>query len=266
MSSRHDTWTLSESYETYMGRWSRQIAGEFVAWLAAPLDRDWLEIGCGTGALTEAVLAQASLRSLLATDLSDEFLRDTASRITDPRVTFRTAGAETLPARADSVDVAVSGLVLNFLYDRRTALREARRVLRSGGLLGFYVWDYPGGGMRMLSAFWRAAIACDPAAIDLGEQRRFPFCTRHDLTALCLEVGFAGVEVSALETRTEFADFEELWHPFTLGAGPAPGYVRSLDPERREALRLAFAAEVGANGPIILPARAWAVRAIAPPA
>src|SRR3546814_1167091 len=47
--SRHDAWQAGDAYESYMGRWSRQIAPAFLAWLDAPQDLAWLEVGCGTG-------------------------------------------------------------------------------------------------------------------------------------------------------------------------------------------------------------------------
>ena len=59
-----------------------------------------------------------------------------------------------------------------------------------------------------------------------------------------------------------FKDFDDYWTPFTLGAGPAPGYCMSLPPERRERLRekLSETLPQGADGSIPLSARAWAVK------
>ena len=56
--SRHDAWQAGDSYEFYMGRWSRRIAPLFLDLLALPRELDWLEIGCGTGALSAAILAR----------------------------------------------------------------------------------------------------------------------------------------------------------------------------------------------------------------
>ena len=53
------------------------------------------------------------------------------------------------------------------------------------------------------------------------------------------------------------------WAPFTLGAGPAPGYCKSLPPERQAALKDELRRRLG-SGPISLPARAWAVKARIP--
>ena len=97
-----------------------------------------------------------------------------------------------------------------------------RRIVRPGGTVGFYVWDYPGGVIAFMRAFWTAAVALDPAARELTEDRRFPFCTRDGLAALAAEAGL-DAELAAIESPAVFRDFEDYWRPFTLGAGPAPG-------------------------------------------
>jgi len=258
-----DAWSAGESYERYMGRWSRMIAAGFLRWLDPPADADWLEIGCGTGALTEAILRTASPRSIVATDRSSDFVEHARAAISDARVSLGVADALRLPAADAAVDVAASALVLNFIPDRVAALKEMRRTLRPGGLLSFYVWDYPGGGMGFIDAFWKAAAALDDAAAELDEGLRFPFCTPAGLTAMCREAGIGDASVEAIEVTTEFPDFEAFWRPFTLGAGPAPGYCISLPDDRRRRLKERLGATLGADGPIRLPARAWAVKASA---
>ncbi|MEZ5747423.1 MAG: class I SAM-dependent methyltransferase [Paracoccaceae bacterium] len=259
-----DAWTAGQSYDHYMGRWSRMIAGEFLDWLDAPAKVDWLELGCGTGALTSAILGRCDPGSVLATDASGDFIAHAQAAITDPRAGFRTAVAEDLPADDESVDVVTSGLVLNFLPDRTAGLLEMQRVLRPGGLLSFYVWDYPGGGIGFIDAFWKAAASLDPEAARLDEGSRFPFCTRDSLARLCAEAGITAPELTAIEIVTEFLDFEAFWHPFTLGAGPAPGYCLSLPEEQRMALKAVLQERLGTDGPVHLRARAWAVKAKRP--
>ena len=147
--------------------------------------------------------------------------------------------------------------------DKVKALSEMKRVARPGAAVAFYVWDYPGRGLEFLRAFWTQAAALDPKAGELTEDRRFPFCTPDGLTALAREAGLSGATCEALETPTVFSDFDDYWRPFTLGTGPAPGYVASLAPEAREQLkdRLEASLPRGADGSITLKARAWAVRA-----
>lgn len=256
-----DTWNVGRSYENYMGRWSRKIARRFIDRMAPPRDADWLEIGCGTGALTETVLSEARPRSILATDRSADFVAHAQARIDDDRARFETAEATRLPCPDGSADIVTSALVFNFIPDRPAALAEMRRVLRPGGMIAFYVWDYPGGGIGFIDTFWKAAADLDPAAAELDEGARFPFCTPGGLARICRDAGLPDPEVDAIEVAARFEDFEAFWHPFTLGAGPAPGYVQSLPDEGRLRLRDHLAARLGTDGPLSFPARAWAVTA-----
>ena len=73
-SSRHDAWQAGDSYNSYMGRWSRLVAPEFLDRLGAPDGLDWLEVGCGTGALSAAIVARGAPKSLIAIDPSEGFL------------------------------------------------------------------------------------------------------------------------------------------------------------------------------------------------
>ncbi|MET4698740.1 SAM-dependent methyltransferase [Constrictibacter sp. MBR-5] len=263
VASRHDAWGAGSSYDRYMGRWSGRIAPLFLDWLNVPAGLDWLEVGCGTGALSAAILERSSPRSLLAVDPSSGFVDAARAKLADPRAAFQVGDAQALEVEDASRDVVVSGLVLNFVPDRMKALREMRRAARPGGRVGFYVWDYPGGGIAFMRAFWDAAVALDPAAADLTEGKRFPFCRPESLTAEAMEAGLMSVESTAIEVATTFADFDDYWQPFTLGTGPAPGYCASLDPAARVRLRQKLEADLPreADGSITLNARAWAVRA-----
>jgi len=264
--SRHDAWQAGDGYEQYMGRWSRRVAPVFLDWLAPAPGLAWLEVGCGTGALSSAILARCAPASLLAIEPSEGFLRTARERLADARATFEAGDALALPAADGSADMVASALVLNFVPDRAQALAEMRRAARPGGTVAFYVWDYPGGGMEFMRAFWTAATVLDPAAADLGEGGRFPFCTPEGLTELAGRAGLRDIRCAPIEIPTVFRDFEDYWHPFTLGAGPAPGYCASLDPQHRERLeeRLRESLPYAADGSIPLKARAWALRASAP--
>ena len=175
--SRHDAWQAGDSYELYMGRWSRRIAPGFLDWLDPDSRLDWLEVGCGTGALSAAILAKCNPKSLISIDPSEGFLAKARASVTDARVAFQLGDAQALTVPSGSRDMIVSALVLNFVPDRAKALAEMKRAGRSGATVAFYVWDYPGGGVEFMRAFWTAATALDPSAVELTEDRRFPFCT-----------------------------------------------------------------------------------------
>lgn len=259
--SKHDAWSAGESYERYMGRWSLAIAREFVAWLDQPPGLDWLDIGCGTGALSATILERAAPRSLVGVDPSDGFVEQARHTIGSERARFTTGQAGSLPCDDGSIDVVTSALAYNFFPDRPAALKEMRRVVRPGGVVSFYVWDYPGGGMGFVDAFWKAAVAIDAKAEALVESRRFPFCTSDALLREVSDAGLSDAEVRAIETTTRFTDFNDFWSPFTLGAGPAPGYYLSLDRDGQERMRERLEAELGGGKAIEFPARAWAMRA-----
>jgi SAM-dependent methyltransferase len=255
-----DTWESGDPYEQYVGRWSRRVAPAFLAWLAVPARRRWLDVGCGTGALSAAILDHCAPASLTAIEPSEGFL-ETARRHLAPRAVLHRAGAAQIPLDAASVDVVVSGLVLNFVPDQPAAMAEMARVTGRGGTIAAYVWDYAA-GMELMRLFWDAAVALDPAAARMDEGPRFPLCRPDALARLFGAAGLQRVEVTAIDVPTPFASFEDYWRPFLGGQGPAPAYAMALDEagrtRLRDRLRERLAAE--ADGSIRLTARAWAVR------
>ena len=261
--SMDDRWLAGDAYERYMGRWSRPLAGAFLEWLRPPAGAHWLEIGCGTGALTAAIVASSDPRSVLACDPSNAFVEHARESVTDPRVSFVVAGAETPPARDDGFDLVVSGLVLNFLAAPEAVLAALRQRLRRGGTVSAYVWDYAA-GMEFLRAFWDESVVVDGRAAALDEGRRFPMCSATALQALFDAAGLTQVDTGAVEIETRFAGFDDYWEPFLRGTGPAPAFVASLDPPARDELRerLRRRLRPGADGGIHLRARAWSVRGV----
>ncbi len=256
-----DVWASGDAYEPYVGRWSRPVARELLAWLALPRDLRWLDVGSGTGALSQVLLETAEPREILGIDQSDGYVAYARAHVTDRRVGFQGADAQSLPVPDARFDAAVSGLVLNFVPDKARAVGEMRRAVRPGGTVAVYVWDYAD-RMQLMRHFWDAAIALDPTARDLDEGRRFPICRPEPLAALFREAGFRSVETRAIDVPTVFRDFDDYWTPFLGGQAPAPGYCASLSEARRTSLRERLRADLPTrpDGTIHLIARAWAVR------
>ena len=255
-----EVWAAGDAYEPYIGRWSRLVARELLAWLGPAAGGSWLDVGCGTGALAATVLATADPAAVVGLDPSAGFLASARSRLDDRRARFVVADARRLPLAGARFDAVVSGLVLNFVPDPAAAAAEMARVARPGGRVAAYVWDYAG-GMELIRRFWDAAAALDPAAAELDEGRRFPLCQPEPLAGLFRDAGLAEVAVRPIQVPTVFRDFDDYWTPFLGGQGPAPGYVLSLDGAGRAALReeLATRLPAAADGSIALAARAWAV-------
>lgn len=255
------TWEGADAYEAFMGRWSRPLAREFLDWLQSPPSAHWLEVGCGTGALTSAICELGQPASVLACDPSASFVEHARSRLSDARASFVVTGAEDLPRREGGFDLVVSGLVLNFLPDPARFAASFRERLRPGGSFAAYVWDYRD-GMEFLKAFWEEAVALDPSATAHTVGLGFAICRPEALAGLLETAGFSGVQFGSIEIPTDFADFDDCWLPFLGGTGTGPSYATSLDAPSRERLkeRLQGRLRPGADGRIRLKARAWAVR------
>ena len=256
-----DNWTAGDLYEGYMGRWSRLVSREFINWLDTPIGGQWLDVGCGTGALSQTILQLTNPARIKGIDRSEGFVNFARERVQDNRVQFEVGDAETLSDVTDTFDAAVSGLVLNFIPRPERALAEMMRVTKSGGLVAVYVWDYAE-GMQFIRHFFDAAVALDSEAAEYDEGPRFPICRPDALQNLFEATGLQNVEVRPIEVPTVFSDFDDYWSPFLAGVGPAPSYAMSLSEEQRVALRERIRSRLPFNsdGSIPLSARAWAAR------
>jgi ubiquinone/menaquinone biosynthesis C-methylase UbiE len=264
MMSTSAFWQSGSGYEAYVGRWSRRVADVFIEGLAVPPGSRWVDVGCGTGAITQTILVRCEPASILGVDPSETFLELARSSVTDPRVSFELADGASIPLAGDSVDAAVSGLVLNFVPDPVAMLAEMRRVTRSRGTVAIYVWDY-GDGMQIMRHFWEAAIEQDPRVADTAESLHFEICKPEPLRSAFRDAGLADIEVEPIDVPTVFRDFDDYWRPFLMSTAPAPRHAMSLSESDRADLRDRIRARlpIAKDGSIPLTARAWAVRATA---
>ncbi len=255
-----DTWERGSRYEQYIGRWSRRVAPLFLTWLSIPAGRRWLDVGCGTGALCAAIVDSCFPASVVGVEPSEGFLK-TAKENLGGRAVLCCGSATTVPLDDASVNVAVSGLVLNFVPDQRAALAEMARVAGPGGAVAAYVWDYAG-KMELTRFFWDATVELDPEAAKLDEGIRFPLCSPQALEQLFTTSGLQEAEGKAIDVPTPFANFDEYWQPFLGGQGPAPAYAMSLGEAARARLkeRIRECIPIMEDGSISMIARAWATR------
>lgn len=232
------------------------MAPEFVAWIGAEPRGRWLDVGCGTGALSEAILTVAQPSQVVGVDPSPGLIDYASDSFHDRRVSFHVGNAMQLDFEAGTFDVAAAALVLNFTPEPLRAVTEMARVART---VAAYVWDYAG-EMRLLRYFFDAAVELDPEAPDEGV--RFKFCNPAGLRELFESAGVSSVEVRPLDCHMEFASFDDYWNPFLGGQGPAPHYAMSLDEAHRGRLRdlIHSRLPVEADGSIRMVSRAWAVK------
>jgi len=251
----------SRSYERFMGRWSRQLAPLFVRFAEVRDGDRVLDVGSGTGALSAAVAEQAPSSRIIGIDPASSYVAAAQARHGTPLLTFEVGEGQRMHFAAAVFDRTLSLLVFNFIPDARRALDEMKRVTRPKGIVAAAVWDY-GDGMEMLRVFWDEAVALRPSSAPRDE-RNMPFCRRGELAAVWRERGLADVVEEALTVETRFAGFDDYWGPFLEKQGPAGAYVASLAEAERDALRQRLRQRLldrGADRPIVLRARAWAVR------
>ena len=263
MNVSSDRWVAGDAYDIFMGRWSRRVAQPFLEWLDPAPRSHWLDVGCGTGALTETICRHSRPSSIIACDPSPGFISYARDSIVSCPATFVVADTDDLPRREDGFDLVVSGLVLNFLAQPANAVRSMKDRIRTGGGLAAYVWDYSE-GMEFLRVFWEEAVGLDPSASHLAERHRFPLCRPRPLTDLFVQAGLAEVDVRPFDISFVFPDFDAYWSPFLGGTGPAPSYVGTLDTKARTALmnRLKKRLVPSTDGSIRLTARAFGIRGL----
>jgi SAM-dependent methyltransferase len=256
------TWSNTAAYEAIMGRWSRPAAQAALDWLALPPGLAWLDVGCGTGALTRTILETAAPGAVLGVDPSPEFLALAAEEFRDPRVRFSTGNAQSLPAEDNRYDVAISGLVLHFVPDARAAAVEMARAVHRDGTVTGYIWDVDD-EQQFTRPFWKAATAIDPAIGTWDPRTQFSLRGLDGLSDHWTVAGLREVTVAAIAIPTVFRIFDDYWLPCLLdGTTPIQRYARSLGPDQQVALREALRAvlPIAADGTITLVGRLLIVR------
>jgi len=245
------------AYDRFMGRYSRELAPPFADFAGVAAGQRVVDVGCGSGVLTEELARRIGDDHVAGADPSP-LLAACAERV--PGADLKRAAAEDLPWPDEAFDAALAQLVLHFMTDVEAGIAEMARVTRAGGVVAACTWDFSG-GMKLLGTFWESARALDPGAAET-ETSAFD---KARLDALWRGAGLGDVEVDALVVSSRYEDFDELWGTFLLGVGPAGQYLASQPPERQAAIRAEYFSRVGEPaGPVELDARAWAVRGVVP--
>ena len=253
-------WNDAVGYETYVGHWSRAIAPKFLAWLSLPAKLKWLDVACGTGALSSAILSHADPEEVVGIDSSTGYLEAARRSCPHSRVRFLTGDASALPLPSGSIDAAISGLALNFM-DVDRALAEQRRVVRVGGTIAAYVWDYAG-GFEFARRFWDAALRVDPRADAYDPGRKAKICRTENLHAALAAAGCAQAETCAFDDTGEFTSRDAYWHAFDARQGTAFEYLSLLSDEQRTRLKDSLLSTMNTVGPVRLKIRALAVKGV----
>jgi SAM-dependent methyltransferase len=241
----------ADAYQALMGRYSDQLAPEFLTAAGVEAGQRILDVGCGPGALTAVLAGIAGAENVAGVDPSEPFVEATRDRV--PGADVRVSPAEALPFEDGSFDRTLAQLVFHFVSDPVKSASEMARVTRPGCQIAACVWDMTG-GMTMIRNYWQAAHEIDPGAP--GEDKRFGGMPGQ-LVELFRDAGLSGVQDVDLTVSSRYQDFDELWSSLTGGVGPIGVHAGTLG-EREQAVADALRRRLGSpEGPFELSARAW---------
>jgi SAM-dependent methyltransferase len=266
ISSTFVSWD-GDGYELQMGRWSRRLAPLFIDFAGIVAAGRVLDVGCGTGSLSFCLAQNPGIAGVEGLDFSPAYIDHAKRQNGDSRLNFRVGDACALPFPNASFDHTLSMLVLQFIPEAGLAVREMRRVTRSGGTIAAATWDARGGLVSHRMIFDAAAI------LDRnGNERRAQAYTRPmslpgDLARVWRDAGLEDVVQEMRTIRMDFASFADFWGPAEGRDGPIAEYVNTLDSEVKSRLRdvieLAYL-DGDADGERSYAATAWVVKGRAP--
>ncbi len=216
--------TDGAAYERMMGSWSRSAGSVFVDWLDMAPDLRWLDVGCGTGTFTQLLLDIAHPHAVGAVDPSEDQIAFARTTPAAKSVNFQVGTAQSLPFADDSFDVATMALVITFLPEPAKAIAEMKRVVKPGGTIGTYVWDFASGGSPVQPL--RAAIEAlgVPIAPTSGHQHSI----REALGGIFSAAALNQVATRMIEIDVSYPDFDSYWRSQTGLANNVVQYLQKM--------------------------------------
>ena len=249
----------ASGYERFMGRWSRAAARRFLQWINPQQGARWLDVGCGTGVLAEAVLEHCAPASLMAVDLAAAQVQQASHAVNDGRAYFQQADAMRLPFADGSFDYTASALVINFISDPLRAVAEMRRVTVRSGTVGCFVWDFgrelsPSGPLRQGMRTFGAEVPDVPGTMHANVAV---------LHSLFVGAGLQAIESQIIDVTLSYANFDDFWNAQTPDYSPTTKIINAMSEDDRRRLKRAVheALPTDVHGKIEYSARANAIRA-----
>jgi ubiquinone/menaquinone biosynthesis C-methylase UbiE len=249
--------TDGDAYEHFMGRWSRAVGVEFLDWLALPQGLDWLDVGCGTGAFTGLVIERCAPRRISAIDPAEDQIAFARKSPMAARADFKVGSALDLPFAADEFDAAAMALVIAFVPDPQKGVAEMARVVKSGGTVSAYMWNFAGNGFTqrpMIEAMadLGAIVPAMPGAA---------MTAMDTLKGLFRTAGLEQVEGRPIDIEVSYANFDDYWSSQTALPNPTVQTLRRMPPADIERLKDELKRRLADGaGRIAYPAQANAVR------
>lgn len=244
MAEQHQIrFTDGAGYERMMGLWSRPVGDVFLDWLAPAKGLAWADIGCGNGAFTELLVDRCAPTSIIGVDPSPEQLSYARQRHTKGIAQFAEGSAMALPIADKSVDAAAMALVIFFVPEPAKGVAEMLRVVRPGGSVSAYAWDFLDGGFPWEPVHEELrALGLPPAAPPSAEIARLD-----NLTRLWQESGLEEVESRVITVEREFPSFDDFWATAQLAPTMAHA-LQTMEPAVLDGVKERVRAKIRSNG------------------
>lgn len=262
MTEASQMFTDGKAYERMMGRWSQRVGATFLDWLAVPRYQRWLDAGCGNGAFTEELIKQCHPASVMAIDPSEDQLAYARGRAGAKLATFQRGDAQSLPFEDNSFDVGVMALVIAFLPDPAKAIAELARVVRPGGAVATYMWDFKGGGMPLRPIY----VAVKSLGIEPPQPPNPAAASEEAMQEVWAKAGLTNIESRVIRIQVAFDSFDDFCESNLVPVGPQGKFIQSMSPELRAQLRQRLQEQlpIAADGRIVYEAFSNAIKGRVP--
>jgi len=251
-------------YDDFMGRWSRQVATQFLDWLNARQGLDWLDVGCGVGMLAQSVVKDYAPSSVTGVDPLEKSIVAAKQHPSNRVIQFEIGDAQELPFKDTQFDVVVSGLMIKFVPNKTKAIEEMKRVTRPGGIVALYDWDIDS-NMNTTRHFWEAVADVIPGRPEDQPSDRTPMTEIDSIAKSFDAAGVEEIQQDTISFTTRFRDLDDYWNPITRNSQNVGRFYKTLTAEQREAVhqRLKQTLPFADDGTISFESRALAVKGIA---
>lgn len=224
-------WADPNVYETFMGRWSEQLAGPFLARADVAPGGRVLDVACGTGVLTKA-LARAGAH-VIGVDASEGYLEGARLRRSHPNIAYEHGDIRHMRFDNGVFDAAVSTLALDVIPEIEQVVAEMKRVTRPGGVVASAVTQFFG-GMPAWDLVIHTSAVLDADFAELrsmraGRQLFWP----DGQAALWRKLGLTDVTEVPVVVDCAYSSFADYWATFTDGPGNVTSVLMALSDDAR---------------------------------
>lgn len=251
-------------YDNFMGRWSRQVASQFLDWIQPGQNLSWLDVGCGAGMLAQTVARNCAPSIVTGADPLEKSITAAKQHPDNKGIRFEVGDAQDLPFEDTTFDAVVSGLMIKFVPNKVKAIGEMKRVARPGSVIALYDWDMDS-NMNTTRHFWGAVADIIPERMEDRATNRTPMTEIDSIAQIFEAASVTKVQQNTISFTTQFRDLEDYWQPITKNSQNVGRFYQTMTEDQRNAVRerLKQTLPFAKDGSISFESRAVAVKGLA---